>query len=216
MYIEDHVFRVSSVIDVKKVNPLTLTSPNAATYRRQNSASSLSSVASSASGSGFLSYSPPPSPTSSYFSSPIEKLVEDEVHVSRGIDLHARALLLFSLLYTSDFSTDTPTPVLNDLIHESCTFEVEHFDASTSTITSRDEYLQGWAKKIQRLGEIESRVRECCVDESRRKVWVVNEVFVEGCSRKESVDMLSFDESGKMVRREGWLRRVRGDRKEED
>jgi hypothetical protein len=216
MYIEDHTFHIPSLsIEVVKMNPLVLTSPHASSYRRQNSVSSLSSTASSAPGSGFLSYSPPPSPTSSYFSSPIDN--EDGVKVSRGIDLHARALLLLSLLYANDFSSDAPTPVLNELIHPSAVFEVEHFDASTSKINSRDEYLQGWSSKCQSLGDISSRIRECCVDESQRKVWVVNELTVGGKMRKESVDMLTFDDKGKMVRREGWLRRPKKvGRREED
>lgn len=181
------------------MNPLVLTSPHASSYRRQNSLSTLSSTMSSASGSGFLSYSPPPSPTSSYFSSPIDN--EDGMKVSRGIDLHARALLLLSLLYANDFSSGFPIPVLNNLIHSSAVFEVEHFDASTSKINSRDEYLQGWISKCRSLGVISSRVRDCCVDESQRKVWVVNELSIGGTMRKESVDMLTFDGEGKMVRR---------------
>lgn len=214
MYIEDHIFDVPSApMDPKKINPLVLTSPNALSYRRQNSASSISSSTSTASGSGFLSYSPPPSPTSLEYASPIEDA--DEAKVSRGIDLHARALLLLSLLYTNTFSADTPTTVINDLIHPSCTFEVEHFDASTSTINSREEYLQGWSKKVQCLGEITSTVRECVVDESQWKVWVVNELIVGGATRKESVDMLTFDGQGKMTRREGWLRR-RSSKRDED
>ena len=161
-----------------------------------------------------MSYSPPPSPTSSYFSSPVED--GEAVKVSRSIDLHARALLLLSLLYTSTFSVDTPIPVINDLIHPACTFEVEHFDASTSTINSRDEYLKGWSEKVQRLGDITSRVRECCVDEGQRKVWVVNEMIIGGGEmRKESVDMLTFNTDGKMVRREGWLRRKSSKRDED-
>ena len=206
MYIEDHIFHVPSPpMDPKKINPLVLTSPNASSYRRQNSASSISSSTSTTSGSGFLSYSPPPSPTSLDYTSPIEDA--DKAKVSGGLDLHARAMLLLSLLYTNTFSTDTPTPIINDLIHPSCTFEVEHFDASTSTINSREEYLQSWSKKMQHLGEITSTVRECVVDESQRKVWVVNELVVGGTMRKESVDMLTFDGRGKMTRREGWLRR---------
>ena len=200
-------------MDPKKINPLVLTSPNASSYKRQNSVSSISSTASTASGLDFQSYSPPPSPTSSYYASPIEEA--DEAKVSRGIDLHARALLLLSLLYTNTFSTDSPTRAINDLIHPSCTFEVEHFDASTSTINSRDEYLKGWSKKVQNLGEVISTVRECVVDESQRKVWVVHELIVGGTMRKESVDMLTFDGKGKMTRREGWLRR-RSSKRDQD
>ncbi len=205
MYIKDHIFHIPSApVDPKKINPLVLMSPNASIYRRQNSASSISSTASTTSGSRFLSYSPPPSPTL-YVASPTEDA--DDAKVSKGIDLHARALLLLSLLYTNTFSTDATAPVINDLIHPSCTFEVEHFDASTSTINSRDEYLKGWSQKVQCLGEITSTVKECVVDESQWKVWVVNELTIGGNLRKESVDMLTFDGRGKMTRREGWLRR---------
>jgi hypothetical protein len=210
MYIEDHTFQIPSPpIDVKKFNPLTLTSPHTS-YTRQNSSSSIASSLSSASGSGFRSYSPPPSAGSSYFSSPIDNNDDEDVRVSNKIDLHARALLLLSLLYSGTFSTDAPTPVVvKNLIHPSCIFEVEHLDATTSTINSRDAYLKGWSEKLNALeGQVSSRVRECCVDEGQRKVWVVNELVV-GKVRKESVDMLSFDERGRMVRWEGWLRRTK-------
>jgi hypothetical protein len=215
MYIEDHTFQIPSPpFDGKVINPLVLTSPNASAYRRQASQSSIASSLSDASTStGFFSYSPPPSPHSSYFS-PVssDQEDEDEVKVSKSVDLHARAQLLLSLLYTKSFPDESSSPIFADLIREDCTFEVEHFDASTSTITSRDEYLRGWSKKVSTLGEITSRVRECVVDESQRKVWVVNELSCmqgERRYRKESVDMLSFDEAGKMQRREGWMRAKR-------
>ena len=210
MYIEDHTFHIPSApIEVRKMNPLVLTSPNASLYRRQNSSSSISSAASTASGSEFHSYSPPPSTTSSYF--------EGGRHsqVSRVVDLHARALLLLSLLYTHSISQSSS--VINDLIHPACTFEVEHFDASTSKIDSREEYLHHWTHKVAKLGQISSRVRECCVDEGQRKVWVVNEIVVgEERKGKESVDMLTFDEEGLLVRKEAWLRRKSSSRGDED
>lgn len=221
MYIEDHSFHIPSPpFDGKVMNPLVLTSPSASAYRRQTSQSSIaSSISTTTTSSAFFSYSPPPSPHSSYFSpvsSDHEDADEDEIKVSKAVDLHARAQLLLSLLYTKSFFDDASSPVLQDLIHPDCTFEVEHFDATTSTITSRDEYLRGWRQKVAALADITSRVRECCVDEGQRKVWVVNEMScLQGQTRyrKESVDMLTFDSEGRMKRREGWLRmpKRRGD-----
>lgn len=53
------------------------------------------------------------------------------------------------------------------------------------------------------------------VDEAQRKVWCVGEVSV-GNRRKESVDMLSFDEQGRLVGEEDWVRAVKSRRQNED
>lgn len=214
----------------QKINPLVLSSPHATGYRRQDSTSStMSSFSTTSNVSDGLTYSPPSSPTSSSISLDIDYSKNARATETRGqegeVDLYRQALLLLDLLYNNNI-TDSPTPLLKDLIHPSCTFEVEQPTSSTtSTITSRDSYLQFMSAKLQSRSNIKSRVKECVVDEGQRKVWVVSELICtlrageggkEELQRKESIDMLTFDSTGRLVRREGWLRRSRRGSKRRD
>lgn len=142
---------------------------------------------------------------------------------SSPVDLHSRALHLLDTLYNKhDLATARP------LIHPDV--RVSHND--DATLHSRDEYLAHWARRTKRLPDLRAKCRECAVDESQRKVWVVSELYtepeaaevdegttsksgaVDGARRKESVDMLWFDEEGRLVGGCDWVRSVR--RREDD
>lgn len=81
---------------------------------------------------------------------------------------------------------------------------------------SREAYIDYWRSRVQKLGPgLKAHWREAVVDEAQRKVWCVGEVSV-GNRRKESVDMLSFDEQGRLVGEEDWVRAVKSRRQNED
>jgi hypothetical protein len=137
------------------------------------------------------------------------------------IDLHSTALHLLDTLYNKHDLTLART-----LIHPDVT--VSHDDATT--LHSRDEYLAYWARRTKRVPDLRARCTECAVDEGQRKVWVVSELYMaphehEGGPvgervgglkgrRKESVDMLWFDDKGRLVGGCDWVRSVR--RREND
>jgi hypothetical protein len=133
-------------------------------------------------------------------------------------DLHALALKLLDTLYNKH-----DLALARTLIHPDVHVSTNNDDA---TLRSRDEYLAYWARRTKRVPDLRARCRECAVDEAQRKVWCVSELYMEPSwaveekasakangvtptRRKESVDMLWFDESGRLVGGCDWVRSVR-------
>ncbi|ETN39358.1 uncharacterized protein HMPREF1541_05581 [Cyphellophora europaea CBS 101466] len=173
--------------------------------------------------------SPPPPPYKSRSSSSSStSSTRSSDPPTTPVDLHSRALHLLDTLYNKhDLASARP------LIHPDVS--ISHND--DAAMASRDEYLAYWARRTKRVPELRAKCRECAVDESQRKVWVVSEIYTEPAEevatlgvdmpatttakrpgglqrRKESVDMLWFDEAGRLVGGCDWVRSVR--RREDD
>jgi hypothetical protein len=119
-------------------------------------------------------------------------------------DLQSLALDLLDILYnTHDLSR------ASTMIHPNVTLTHNDSPITFGSAGSREAYLEHWRARVQKFGPgLKAHFREAVVDESQRKVWCVGEVTV-GKRRKESVDMLSFDEQGRLVGEEDWVRVIR-------
>jgi hypothetical protein len=120
-----------------------------------------------------------------------------------AVDLHERAISLLDILYNKhDLRAAAP------LIHPNVT--TSHND--DATLHNRDEFLAYWARRTKKVPGLRAKCRECAVDEAQRKVWVVSELYTkpgEEGRRRESVDMLWFDEEGVLIGESDWVRCVR-------
>jgi hypothetical protein len=66
---------------------------------------------------------------------------------------------------------------------------------------SRDAFVQDWAAASHRVPGIQLDIKEACVDELQHKVWVRSEISgLPGGRRKESIDMMTFNEGGLLVK----------------
>jgi hypothetical protein len=66
---------------------------------------------------------------------------------------------------------------------------------------SRDAFMQDWAAASHRVPGIQLDIKEACVDELQHKVWVRSEISgLPGGRRKESIDMMTFNEGGLLVK----------------
>lgn len=121
-------------------------------------------------------------------------------------DLRTRALDTLASLYTPPDSPSTPTtPHISPAVH------VELGDILEPT-TSHAAFRARWAEKVQRMPDFRHRVAEAVVDDAQRKVWVRGEVSgLPGGRRKESIDMMTFDEEGVLVSTSTSWRPLRGD-----
>lgn len=74
--------------------------------------------------------------------------------------------------------------------------QVEHND--NAPVYSLDSYVSRFAKAGT---NVTLDIKEACVDELQRKVWVRSEISgYPGGVVKESIDMLFFDEDGVLIR----------------
>lgn len=88
------------------------------------------------------------------------------------------------------------------LSHISPQILVEHNDLPP--VSSIDTYISRFSGAGS---DVRLDVKEACVDEVQRKVWVRSEISgFPGGVVKESVDMLFFDEEGVLVRGIDWQR----------
>lgn len=96
-------------------------------------------------------------------------------------------VILHSLCHERDFTTAA------QLVSPSVI--VQHED--NPPFVSRDAYFKGWTQKLQRTPSFNLQIKEACVDEVQRKVWVRSEISgLPNGIRKESIDMMCFDEDG--------------------
>lgn len=106
------------------------------------------------------------------------------------IDLESRATQILTSLANNSTDSSSVLPHISPLI------QVEHNDAAP--VYSVDSYVS----RFSGLGsDVRLDIKEACVDEVQRKVWVRSEISgFPGGVVKESVDMLFFDEDGMLVK----------------
>lgn len=104
-------------------------------------------------------------------------------------DLESRATQILTSLANNQCTTSV-------LPHISPLIQVEHNDNAPEY--SIDSFI---SRFTEGGAHIRLDVKEACVDEFQRKVWVRSEIsgFADGIV-KESVDMLFFDEDGILIR----------------
>lgn len=75
---------------------------------------------------------------------------------------------------------------------------VQHEDNEPAT--GVEEFFQRWSEALDHLPDFHIEVKEACVDEIQRKVWVRSEIkgLPNGLVR-ESIDMMSFSENGMLT-----------------
>ncbi|KIW16156.1 hypothetical protein PV08_06207 [Exophiala spinifera] len=107
-------------------------------------------------------------------------------------DLSARARTILTTLSSArDFTS------LNRFISANVTSQHE----DEPPIFSRDAFIQDWVDILQRMPGFQLNIKEACVDEQQHKVWVLSEITgLPGGMRKESVDMMTFDDDGLLVK----------------
>lgn len=107
-------------------------------------------------------------------------------------NLELRATKILTSLANSPSSTDLST------LRISPNIKVEHNDSDP--VYSLQQYLSRFSDASSRSPDLHLDVKEACVDEIQRKVWVRSVISgLPGGMVKESVDMLSFDEQGVLV-----------------
>lgn len=108
-------------------------------------------------------------------------------------DLESRATKILKTLVSSP---NTAASIAQQI---SPTIQFEHGD--DDPVYSLQKYLSRFSDASARYPQMQLDVKEACVDEIQRKVWVRSEVtgLPDGMI-KERVDMLYFDEQGVLVR----------------
>lgn len=107
-------------------------------------------------------------------------------------NLESRATRILTSLANSPSSTDLSS------LRISPTVKVEHNDGSP--VYSFQTYVSRFSDAVSRSPNFHLDVKEACVDEIQRKVWVRSEISgLPGGVIKESIDMLYFDEQGVLV-----------------
>lgn len=108
-------------------------------------------------------------------------------------DLETRATRILRTLVTSP---DTAASVTQQISSE---IQFEHGD--DAPVYSLQRYLSRFSDASARNPKMQFDIKEACVDEIQRKVWVRSEVtgLTDGLI-KERIDMLYFDEQGVLVR----------------
>jgi SnoaL-like domain len=78
---------------------------------------------------------------------------------------------------------------------------VQHED--DEPVTSREAFLARFQAVIKRVPDFHMEIREAVVDDRQRKVWVRSEITgLPAGVRKESIDMMTFNEEGILVKSE--------------
>ena len=78
---------------------------------------------------------------------------------------------------------------------------VQHDDSPP--VTSREAFLDGWQGFMAEVPEFHLEIMEAIVDDRQRKVWVRSEITgLPAGMIKESIDMMTFDEDGMLVKSE--------------
>jgi hypothetical protein len=125
-------------------------------------------------------------------------------------DLRMRAVALVNALLNAPDLT-----VVSRLLSQDLHF---HHDSAYRPVTlnSLDEFMSFWYdfQSTMHGGELKCRIKEALVDERQHKVLVVGEIAsVNGSPDKnivvETVEMLSFDEDGRICDIQDYRRRTR-------
>lgn len=122
-------------------------------------------------------------------------------------DLSERARkILTTLCNTRDLNILTAVPYISEKVH------IQHDDKPP--VTSRSEFLAGWSNALNYMPDVHIDIKEACVDEVQRKVWVRSEISgLPGGIRKESIDMMTFDRDGMLIFSADYQRALAANRK---
>ena len=145
-----------------------------------------------------------------------DSISDHEIEPLSASELQSRAKILTNVLFNNpNFA------LASRLLTPDLCFEHESVHGLVS-LASRQDFLSFWKEMHSslRLEGRESvyRIKEAAVDELQRKVWMmceikdVNEVTNEGDKESvivEMVEMLTFDEKGKVCEIQDWWRRVK-------
>jgi len=126
-------------------------------------------------------------------------------------DLSRKATEILTLLYKTP-SQDLNMDNVSRYIAPQATFQ---HDEDAAVVASREQVVKMLRRQSEKKKQVEVQVKEACVDEQQRKVWVLSEVTV-GKVRKESVDMMQFDEDGLLVGCADWERVVKRRQRDDD
>lgn len=120
--------------------------------------------------------------------------------------------------------SETARTILTRLCNERDFSQVDRYVSADVTIqhddqtplVSRDAFIQNLSGMLNHLPEFHVDIKEACVDEQQHKVWVRSELTgLPGGVRKESIDMMTFNEEGLLVKSVD-CQRVLGRRADED
>jgi hypothetical protein len=158
--------------------------------------------------------------------SPIRLAASSRTSSDNGSSVSQHGLTTVSAEQLQERAISLVDALLNtsDLTHVSTLLPPElhfHYDSPTGsvTLTSLDAFLSFWRnyESTDPVGDSTAVVKEAAVDELQRKVWVVAEVGATRRDRRtvESVEMLTFDETGRVFEIQHYQRiragRGRGD-----
>ena len=107
-------------------------------------------------------------------------------------DLQSRAIKILTALANNTSNAEII------LQHISPQIKVEHGD--DDPVYSLQKYLSRFSAASVRYPDLYFDIKEACVDDLQRKVWVRSEITgLPGGVVKERIDMLKFDEQGVLV-----------------
>lgn len=113
-------------------------------------------------------------------------------------NLQFRATQILQLL-CNERETESVAPMISQNI------VVQHDDSPP--ITSRMAFLDGWQGLMAEVPNFHLEIQEAIVDDRQRKVWVRSEITgLPAGMVKESIDMMTFDEDGMLVKSENCQR----------
>lgn len=105
-----------------------------------------------------------------------------------------RATKILELLY-NDRDTASVSPMISSEVM------IQHNDEAT--VTGRAAFLDGCHELIAQAPDFHLEISEAIVDDRQRKVWVRSEITgLPAGIMKESIDMMTFDEAGVLIRSE--------------
>jgi hypothetical protein len=109
-------------------------------------------------------------------------------------NLQYRATQILELLYNERNTASATSIISSEVI-------VQHND--DDTVTGLAAFLDGCHRTIAQVPNFHLEIREAIVDDRQRKVWVRSEITgLPAGTIKESIDMMTFDEEGVLIRSE--------------
>jgi hypothetical protein len=109
-------------------------------------------------------------------------------------NLQLRATQILELL-CNERETESVAPMISPNVI------VQHDDSPP--VISRATFLDGWQGLMAEVPDFHLEIMEAIVDDRQRKVWVRSEITgLPAGMVKESIDMMTFDEDGMLVKSE--------------
>jgi len=107
-------------------------------------------------------------------------------------DLESRAIKILTALANNTSNAD--------LISQHISPQIKVDRGDDDPVYSLQQYLSRFSAASARYPHLHLDIKEACVDELQRKVWVRSEITgLPGGAVKERVDMLTFDQQGVLV-----------------